>query len=55
LEEIIAPLTKKVTEDQVVETQTNDTERQEPSAEAEKFNGEDDGKYKAKSSQVEPN
>jgi hypothetical protein len=34
LDEIIAPLTKKITADQVGETQTNDTEKQEPSAEA---------------------
>jgi ssDNA-binding replication factor A large subunit len=34
LDAIIAPLTKKITADQVGETQTNDTEKQEPSAEA---------------------
>jgi hypothetical protein len=34
LEDIIVPLTKKITADQVGETQTNDTKKQEPSAEA---------------------
>jgi hypothetical protein len=43
LEEIIAPLTKKITADQVGETQTINTKKQEPNAEAEKPNGGDDG------------
>jgi hypothetical protein len=55
LEEIIAPLTKKITPDQVGETQKNDMDKQESSAEAEKPNGEDDGQDKAKASQVETN
>jgi hypothetical protein len=55
LEEIIAPLIKNITAEQVGETQTNDTKKQEPSAEAETSNGEDDGQDKVKASQVEPN
>jgi hypothetical protein len=55
LKDIIAPLAKKITADQVGEIQTNDMERQEPSAEAEKTNDEDDGQYKVKANQVDPN
>jgi hypothetical protein len=55
LEEIIAKLTKKITADQVGETQTDNTQKQEPIAEQERNNGEDDGQDKAKAIQVEPN
>jgi hypothetical protein len=54
LEEIIAQLTKKITADQVGETQTDDTKKQEPSAEEENPKVMMTGKIKRKPFKLSP-